>query len=335
VLIEHKWTTNEIDLFGYIGIGSGGFDAFFGSSFLEIVRIEIQELEKKGTQQLIIGGTNQIATNFWSEMMDCQHWGRTSVQLLNGGAPRPGISKIRTAPHGENGPVTITDVNGQEATYKAVILTASPRAIDMTMDINWDAFSIPVWTALRDLELTSSEKVFVITKTAFWNEENTPFPLYTTLSDQPIRQLYTFDSSDWGTDTPVGAICLSYSWGSSAIRFNALNAQQKIDVCLNAIGNMKFYTPALRDKIASEIIDTVSICWEDTYGYSGGYRMANPGQALQVKDMHKQCLGAPEEWNNGLYLAGEAMSWYGLSGWIDGAIQTGLEAAISAIRRVS
>jgi lysine 2-monooxygenase len=334
ILIEQKWTTSEINLFGYIGIGSGGFDAFFGSSFLEIVRIEIQQLETKGSQQLIIGGTNQIPSHLWSEEMECLHWGRTSVQKLNGGTPSPGIRSIRTAPHGQSGPVTIVDTEGNEKQYEAVILSASPRAIDMTLNINFDAFSVDVWTALRDVELTSSEKVFVLTETAFWNDPNTEFPFYTTLTDQPPRQMYTFDKSDWGTETPHGAICMSYAWGSSAIRYNALDAKEKVTVCLNAIEHMDIYGRKMREKLEKEIIDTVSICWEDVYGYSGGYRMANPGQAQQVANLQAQSLGLHPEWNNGLYLAGEAMSWYGLSGWIDGAIKTGFGAAVSAVRRL-
>jgi len=107
-----------------------------------------------------------------------------------------------------------------------------------------------------------------------------------------------------------------------------------VHVCLNAIEKMKFYGPEMRRKIEKEIEGVMSICWEDQYGYSGGWRMANPGQAQDVSAMHAQCLGRPPKWNNGLYLAGEDLSWYGLSGWIDGAIKTGLQAAITATRRM-
>jgi monoamine oxidase len=334
-LFEHGWSTNEINLFGNIGIGSGGFDSFFPSSFLEIVRIEIQKLEAFGTQQLIVGGTNQIPLHLWSEVVDCAHWGRTSVEKLNDGKPRPGIAAIKTSPDGK-GPVRITDVHGQTADYGAVILTASPRAIDTTLNINGDAFSTTIWTALRNVEITSSEKTFMLTKTAFWKKKDTKYNFYTTLTDQPPRQMYTFDSSDWGDEnaTKSGAICLSYSWADSSIRYNALNDEQRVRLGLDAIENMAFYGPGLRSKIEKEMTEVLSICWEDQYGYSGGWRMANPGQAEDVYAMHAQCLGQPPKWNNGLYLAGEALSWYGLSGWIDGAIKTGLQAAITATRRM-
>jgi monoamine oxidase len=332
-LVAHGWSRDEIILFGYIGIGSGGFDSFFSSSFLEIVRIEIQKLEAFGTQQLIIGGTNQIPNRFWSEVVDCLHWGRMSVETLNGGQPRPGIATIRTSADGR-GPVRITDVKGQTADYGAVILTASPRAIDTTLNINPEAFSTTIWTALRNVEITSSEKTFILTKTAFWKEKNTEYNFYTTLTDQPPRQMYTFDASDWGDETKSGAICLSYSWADSSIRYNALDDEQRVRLGLDAIERMAIYGPKLRRKIEKERKEILSICWEDQYGYSGGWRMANPGQAQDVSAMHAQCLGQPPEWNNGLYLAGEALSWYGLSGWIDGAIKTGLQAAITATVRM-
>jgi monoamine oxidase len=334
VLLEYGWSNDEITLFGNIGIGSGGFDSFFGSSFLEIIRIEVQQLEKHGTQQLIIGGTNQIPLGFWTEKVECLHWGVTSVEERNGGKPRPGVASIRTPPRGSGGPIRITDTAGDSRDYPAVILTACPRAIDTTIDINLEAFSIPVWTALRNVEVTSSEKVFILTKTPFWKEPGTKFKLYTTLTDQPPRQMYTWDSSDWGTNSPHGAVILSYSWADSSIRFNALNDQQRVELCLNTIANIAFYGPEMRDKLKSEMIDSVSLCWEDQYGYSGGYRMANPGQAQEVLAMYKQSLGQPKEWDNGLYLAGEALSWYGLSGWVDGAIKTGMQAAMTTILRL-
>lgn len=333
VLIEHEWTTPEITLFGNIGIGSGGFDAFFTASFLEIVRIEIQNLEAKGTQQVIVGGTNQIPLRFWSERVDCLHWGTTSVEELNDGSPRPGIRSIRTPPPGKRGPIELVDVRGNKASYPAAILSASPRAVDTTIDINRDAFSPDVWTALRNVDLTSSEKVFVLTRTAFWKTDP-KYKLCTTLTDQPPRQMYTFDASDFGQETKAGAICLSYSWADSAIKFNALNDEQRVQICLDAIEKMDCYGPDMRKKLEEEILEIASICWEDQYGYSGGYRMAYPGQAEQVASMHKQSLGIPRQWNNGLYLAGEALSWYGLSGWIDGAIKTGLTSALSVVRHL-
>lgn len=334
VLVAHRWTTQEITLFGYIGIGSGGFDAFFTASFLEIVRIEIQGLETHGTQQAIVGGTNQIPLRFWSELVECRHWGTTSVERLNGGSPRAGVASVRTPEPGKKGAIQIVDVCGNRAEYATAILSASPRAIDTTIDINRDAFSEEVWTALRSVDITSSEKTFILTRSAFWKHDP-EYRLCTTLTDQPPRQIYTFDSSDWGTDTQAGAICLSYAWADSSIRFNALSPEQRAQVSLDAIAKMECYGPKMRRRIEEETLEILSICWEDQYGYSGGYRMAYPGQAQQVADMHAQSVGEPRQWNNGLYLAGEALSWYGLSGWIDGAIKTGLTAAMSAARRLS
>jgi tryptophan 2-monooxygenase len=333
MLIERKWTQSEIDVLGCIGTGTGGIDAFFTSSFLEWVRITIQRVEEK--QQLIIGGTNQFAQRFWSEEVDTPAWGRTSVEKLNDGAPLPGIATIRTAGPGQKGPIEIVDTRGRAAVYEAVILTASPRAIDMTLDINRDAFSQKVWSALRNVELTASEKVFAMTRTAFWTEPGTKYKLYTTLTDQTPRQMYQFDASDFGAETAAGVLCLSYSWGSYALRYDALDTEQRVNVDLEAIERMEIYGPAMRKKIESEIVETVSIAWSDQLGYNAGWRMANPGQAQGVAELHKQSLGADPAWDNGLYLAGEALSWYGLSGWIDGAIKTGMQAALSAARRLS
>ena len=334
MLLEKGWNQTEIDTLGCVGTGTGGIDAFFTSSFLEWVRITIQRVEEK--QQLIVGGTNQIALRFWSEVVDGTPWGRpVSVETLNDGAPLPGIATIRTGAPGGKGKITITDTRGQTAEYESVILSASPRSIEMNVDINRDAFSEDVWSALRNVELTASEKAFAMTRTAFWKEPKTKFKLYTTLTDQPPRQIYQFDASDFGQDTAAGVLCLSYSWGSYALRYDALSTEERIRVDLEAIERMKIYGPEMRRKIENEIVETVSISWTHENGYNAGWRMANPGQAQQVATLHKQALAADPKWDNGLYLAGEALSWYGLSGWIDGAIKTGLQAAVSAVRRLS
>ncbi len=93
----------------------------------------------------------------------------------------------------------------------------------------------------------------------------------------------------------------------------------------------------MRHTIEKEMVhdESLSICWENQYGYSGGFHMAHPGQANYVQFIHEQCLGLNAKWDNGLYLVGEAMSGLGLSGWMESAIQTGLEAAISAIFHVT
>ncbi|HAV2278588.1 FAD-dependent oxidoreductase [Serratia marcescens] len=129
-------------------------------------------------------------------------------------------------------------------------------------------------------------------------------------------------------------ICLSYAWAASSISFNALSEAQRVEVCLDALE--KIYGAAVRQRVEEQRVDdqSTTLCWEDEYGYNGGWRMANPGQQQYVQLMHEQTLGLDPQWNNGLYLAGEAMSWYGLSGWVDGAIKTGIQAAISAARKV-
>jgi monoamine oxidase len=329
VLVEQGWKSAQIELFGFIGIGSGGFNSFFESSFLEIVRIEIQELEVN--QQLIEGGTEQFPLNFWIEEVLCHHWRQISVAELCYDTLLPGVAKISTK--NSAGTITVTDINGAEKQFESVILTATPPAIDTTININPEAFSEEVWCALRSIEMTEPTKVFILTtKTPFW--EKLDCTLRMTLTDRLPRQIYLFTSKELGYDAPNGIICLSYAWASSSIKFNALSNTQRVNVCLGALEEI--YGEQMRHTIENEMVhdQSISICWENQYGYSGGWRMAHPGQANYVQVMHEQCLGLNTKWNNGLYLAGEAMSWYGLPGWIDGAIQTGLEAAISAISHV-
>ncbi|MCP4537938.1 MAG: NAD(P)-binding protein [Chloroflexi bacterium] len=320
VLYEHGLSKEEIQLFGSLGLGTGGFDSLYQISFVEILRIVTCKWEVD--QRLVKGGIVQIPMNFWTQPRECVHWGTQSVQQLNQGQPLPAVKEIYT-PSDPQDQVIITDADGNAEKYDAVIVTCSLRALEMDIKVNQRTFSDDVWTAIQNIHMIHSGKVFVRTETAFWKEQPPESTITCTISDEATRGTYLFDFDD----TPSGVICLSYTWGDSATKFNALDHQARVQKCVRALA--KIYN---KDLISDQIVESVSFYWEQAKGYNGAFKLTYPGQYEHQKALFRQPVSPSPELHNGVFLSGETTSWAG--GWIEGALHSGLDASMAIIRRL-
>lgn len=75
-------------------------------------------------------------------------------------------------------------------------------------------------------------------------------------------------------------------------------------------------------------------------GFAGGYRMADPGRNAESpsgqgqQDLWDACtssMNKDTQEYTGFFPAGEAIAWLGLSGWIEGAIRTGIGATVGTV----
>ena len=81
----------------------------------------------------------------------------------------------------------------------------------------------------------------------------------------------------------------------------------------------------------------MNVDWQLEPDYYGAFKVNYAGQGAYVRDLYFQfqsadptnALGTPD---TGVYLAGCSVSWLG--GWCEGALQTGLNAACSVIKRL-
>jgi len=323
--IRPSWTPEEISLFGSMGVGTGGFDSLFQISFIEILRILVCQWEDN--QELLVGGTRGFEDNFWNLSREGR-LGNISVAQANGYTWRKGVKKIQTNTSDPNEPVLVTDNDGNVESYVAVILTPSLRAIETGIEINDEAFSLDVWKAIRDVHQIASGKVFVRTETAFWDESLYPEAprLYMTITDAAFRQLYLFQFEN----TNSGVICLSYTWGDSALKFDALSEEKRINLCVNLLS--RIYPNSTIEYLKKQIKEIKTWQWEESVGYHGAFKLTYPGQYDRQWALFNQTRNPSKEYNNGLYLAGESTSWAG--GWIEGALHSGLNAAMSVILRL-
>lgn len=320
VLYDHGMSKQEIKLFGSLGIGTGGFDSLYQISFLEILRVVTCKWETR--QRLIKGGVDQLPINLWNRSRYCEHWGETSVRQLNNGQPLSTVKEIYS-PQDPQGKITIIDSKDNKEQYDAVLLSCSLRALEMDIKINRSSFPDEVWASIHNSHLTCAGKVFVRTQTAFWKNQNPISTLNCTITDEPTRGTYLFDFDN----TDSGVICLSYTWGDSSIKFNALSHEERVQTCLRTLE--KIYG---QDLISNHIAESISFFWEEARGYNGAFKLNYPGQYEYQQTLFHQPYTPSSPFHNGLFLASDTTSWAG--GWIEGALHSGLNAAMAIIQRL-
>ncbi len=313
-LRDDGWNSEEINLFGSLGLGTGGFDSIYNLSFLEILRIVNCRWERN--QKLIKGGAEQLAARLWNTRRECRRFKITSVRELNQDRWRQEVRSIVL----DQNRVCVTDRSGYTDRFDAAILTCAFPAIEAGIDIDPGIFSPDVMQAIRRAHYIRSSKVFVRTRKAFWKQEP-HFPLCA-ITDEITRGTYFFNFED----SESGVICLSYTWEDSSQKFLAVSPEQQVNICLKTLDRV-----IGSDLIRSQVEEIVTISWEQTPHYHGAFRLAYPGQYRDQVILSRQNQAADPAWNRGVYLAGDSVSFCG--GWLEGALQTGIQAAVCAVHR--
>lgn len=321
VLCEHGLSRKQIDLFGSMGLGTGGFDSVFPVSFLEIFRLLVCRWEVD--QRLIKGGVSKIPESFWQNERLCQKWGSISIKKLNDGMPFGAVTRIQT-PDNPDGKIQVTDEQGHTRFYEAVIITCSHRALEVGIKVSRNTFSNEVWSAIQNIHMTRSGKIFVRTRQAFWKDIDPKSTLTCTITDEAVRGTYLFDFDE----TQSGVICLSYTWEDSATKLNALDEQDRVDKSLAILKNIYG-----RDLISRQVAEIKSYFWEHEKGYNGAFKLNYPGQYEEQNALFQHARSESTGPCNGVFLSGESTSWAG--GWIEGALHSGLDAAMAVIRRLN
>jgi lysine 2-monooxygenase len=320
VLCDHGLSREEINLFGSLGLGTGGFDSVFPISFLEIFRLIVCKWEID--QRLVKGGVSLIPENFWEKTCQCRHWGKMSVKALNNGQPLGKVTRIH-APGTPDEKIKITDDSGTTRVYDAAIITCSHRALETGIKVSRNTFSDSIWSAIQNIHMTQSGKIFIRTRQAFWKNQPPESNLTCTITDEAIRGTYLFDFDD----TKSGVICLSYTWEDSATKLHALDEQERVKKSLKIL--KAIYG---RDMISNQVAEIKTYFWEHEKGYHGAFKLNYPGQYEDQKALFLQARPKSFESHNGVFLSGESTSWAG--GWIEGALHSGLDAAMAVVGKL-
>lgn len=314
-----SWGHDELQAFGALGIGSGGFGPIYQVCFLEMLRLLVNGLED--SQQLLLEGITAIPDKFYHQMVTLPDGTQTSLAKEQTISFNASVTKIAEAP---NDQVSLKTANGQCQTYDAVIVATTTRA----MEVAGLTLSGPLGEAQRDgvrkVHLMNSSKTFIFTDTKFWlQDKSLPQNIQT---DEFIRGLYCLD---YGEDTQQGVVLLSYTWGDDSSKLLALTPEQKYQLFYENIATICPEFAAHLPEQASELVD---INWQTEPFYFGAFKVDYPGQEQYVHDLYYQfqdclILGKPA-----VYIAGCSISWTG--GWVEGALETGLNAACAVIHKL-
>ena len=329
-IVSQPWTQEDMNKFGALGVGSGGFGPLYSVNFVEILRLFANGWEDN--QELLLSGIISLVNAFDNAISD------KVITKIN-----CKVSQIKKL---ESGQYTMsTNVNNGSPnieTYDAVIVATTTRAMEymgLTVDGTENSDGVlqgpPALLkqapkkAIRNLHLMNSSKYFVTTSSKFWYAENNstgedlPFNMQT---DELMRGLYCLNyDANLPNGKPntegKGVVLISYVWGDDSSKLLALDEEERFQQFLLAI---KSINPIFAELLEQQVEQTQMIDWENTKHFYGAFKLNYPGQE---QDNHAAFFQYQTQ-EQGLFLAGDSVSWAG--GWLEGAMPTGVNAACAA-----
>jgi tryptophan 2-monooxygenase len=320
--IRH-WSRDDLNTFGTLGIGSGGFGPLYQVGFLEILRIIVQGWEQN--QQLLPDGVGRLMENFHTADVTQPDGRRTSLHEVGAVRLRTPVRSVEPAAGGVR--VTYDDPGGRRhsAVFPAVIAATTTRSMEMMGLTAGGLLSRPVKAAVRDLPMMDSSKLFLRTRTKFWKDAPDRIP-QTILTDELPRAVYALDYPQMSE----GVVLISYTWGGDSTKLLGLPACERLRLCREVIRRISPEFAENLDPVGGELL---SVDWQREPFYHGAFKLQHPGQDADLCAAYHQFLTANDpRTDTGVYLAGDGVSWYG--GWMEGALHTGLNAACAAAKRL-
>jgi tryptophan 2-monooxygenase len=213
-----------------------------------------------------------------------------------------------------------------------VVAAASNRALSIDLELGHgrDILTPAQRSALSRVHMTSSSKVFVMTREKFWlTQRELPANIQT---DTLVRGVYCLDYAPHDPRSP-GVVLLSYTWEDDSteqlgLRDERARVQRLVaDVARTNPDFARHVVPIDGDfGTYTQVID-----WALQPHYYGAFKLNFPGDDELSRQLFYQYLGCTAASTDPLvYLAGDSQSFNG--GWIEGALNTGINAACAVIR---
>ncbi len=320
--LDRPWSANDFELFGALGVGSGGFGPLYSVNFAEIARLIINGLESD--QQFYPSGMEKLVRGFVNACPDPNRPGVTIASCIHYNSAVTALHKRETPERNARNPAdslsASLEVNGKVTSFRAIIVATTNRAMQVDMNITDPRYNVlpqPVSSAVRQLHLMNSSKLFVLTKTKFWQASGSTLPS-NIQSDTLVRGLYCLDY--YNNQPGYGVVLISYTWGDDSTKLLAItDPAERTELLLRSIEHaVPEFVQTLREQILPQ--HTQMIDWQTQAHYYGAFKLNQPGQDQYNQWLYGQfLLGGP------IYLAGDSIGWCG--GWIESALQTGMNAA--------
>lgn len=342
------WSRADIDLFGQIGFGTGGWNTDYPNCFLEVLRVLYTGLDTN--HSLMYDGSSELPRRLWSrsprDLGDVVvGWSDdVTVEALTCRViPQPFNQEVRQIWRRADGTfdVHIHDRNlGADTRYNfpAVIYTPHVRILDkfrymdgkdrfMQMD---SLLPQPTWEAVMYTHYMQSAKVFAATQRPFWTERGADhrYRMSVTLSDRLTRGTYLLDYSASQGPHKGSGVFLSYTWNDDSLKFlgdRMAPLPTHIKLCTTLLDTV--YADSQLN-LAAEFgweDPFIEINWEDEPFFLCAFKMNLPGQYEYQRRLFSQFMSGIRDSNpDGFILAGDDVSWTG--GWAEGAVTTALNA---------
>ncbi|MBA2652956.1 MAG: FAD-dependent oxidoreductase [Tatlockia sp.] len=318
--------TAQINIYGTMGIGHGGFSPVFQTSFLEILRIITNNY--MGGNLLIPEGVSEFIKRLYElevkTPLGLASLSKTAVLKLN--LPVVLLDYNRETKN----PIIITkDKNKvlQQVEYSAVIFTGSMCAahlINITNKTKSGVFLIEqeAREAIKISPMIASSKTYICTETKFWIGKKIPSYIAT---DGITQSTYCLDYPN----TKYGIVCLSYTWGINAMKLHAVDPVDRVKIFLRELtainpNFIKYLVP-----LNGEVLN---VDWINVKYQNGAFKIFTPGNDARQKSLYYQFQSVLTKKDRGFYLAGDSISWSG--GWVEGALYTSLNAVFAVAKHL-
>lgn len=321
--LSQPWGVEEFALFGALGVGSGGFGPLYEVNFAEIVRLIVNGLETD--QQFYPNGLSALIDGF---LNSTPGGGMALGQFIQYSSQ---VIAVQPASTDQVKVLYVLGGNLEQLVFDAVVIATTTRSMQVEIGLTDPpsgtlALNADQNTAIRELHLMNSSKLFVLTQNKFWlppqgQTATLPANIQT---DGLVRGLYCLDypNSDYGV------VLISYTWGDDSTKYIAVkDPAQRLSILLSSLNAaVPDFVSALTANLMSDY--TTLIDWQDQTSYYGAFKLNYPGQDPMNQTLYYQFLNS----ENGIYLAGDSVGWCG--GWIEGALQTGVNAAAAVVQQL-
>lgn len=299
-LVESCWPEDDIELFGRIGMGMGGFASLMNVAFCELLGVVIRGVE--GELVEIVGGADRLPNALADVAVEqCRGAVRDRV--------RYGARVVAVRQDGSGVTVRYQTASGIAEITGAQTIVTTPFPM-----LNYVDFDPPLSDqkrrAIRELHYVSATKIFLQCRRRCWDTEDPATRMLgAVVTDTPIRQCF-FPGATTGTER--GIALASYTWEREARFWAALSPDERLAL---AIENIAEFLPAIRDEV--EVGTMVS--WDDPGMHTGGaFPLVQPGQLGVLFEPARLPEGR-------IHFAGDHTS--ADHGWVEGAIESGIRAA--------
>lgn len=272
-------------------------ESLMNSAFMELLREEAGEWFTNVVY--IEGGMDRLPRSFLPELGHHIRFGARLTALSQGADS--------VAVHYQN-------AAGRGTLHADQVIVTVPfsvlRHVEMT-----PALSRGKQRAIRQLHYDASAKILLQFRRRFWEEDD---GIYGggSATDLPVRAIYY---PDHGRETGRGVVLGSYTWAEDAQRWGSLSPPDRI---AQALENIELIHPQAR----REFEVGTSVMWHDDEFAGGAFAMFDAGQQTYLYND----IIAPE---GRIHFAGEHASL--AHAWIQGAIESGLRAAIEVAERLT